>query len=164
VEGDSASVAELYALLTAIAGVPLKQTIAVTGSVNQHGDVQPVGSIDEKIEGFFDIRQMRGLSGDQGVLIPEGNAHQLMLRRDVVAAVEAGRFHVYAMRTVDDGLEPLTGLAAGARDESGEFPPGTFNQLVELRLQEFAEFRREFDAPLPLQAASADALSNVVSH
>jgi predicted ATP-dependent protease len=164
VEGDSASAAELCALLSAIASAPLTQRIAVTGSVNQHGDVQPVGSINEKIEGFFDLCLARGLTGDHGVLIPATNARHLMLRRDVVEAVAAGQFHVYTMNTIDDALELLTGLPAGARNEAGLFPPGSVNQLVELQLEEYARERREFDSPLvapaiagapPLHPASA---------
>src|SRR5262249_44828695 len=113
VEGDSASLAELYALLSALAQVPLRQALAVTGSVNQHGQVQAVGAINEKIEGFFDICKARGLSADQGVLIPAANVKHLMLRQDVVEAAAAGRFHIYPIATVDEGLEVLAGLPAG---------------------------------------------------
>ncbi|MDE3152330.1 MAG: AAA family ATPase [Gemmatimonadota bacterium] len=147
VEGDSASAAELCALLSAIAEVPLKQGIAVTGSVNQQGEIQPVGGINEKIEGFFDVCRAVGLTGDQGVLIPQANVRHLMLRQDVVDAVEAGRFHVYAMSQVDDAIERLSGMPVGGRDELGRFPAGSFDQLVELRLEEFAERMRAFQAP-----------------
>jgi lon-related putative ATP-dependent protease len=143
VEGDSASSAELYALLSAIAGVPLKQSIAVTGSINQHGLIQPIGGVNEKIEGFFDLCRARGLAGDQGVLIPAANVKHLMLRADVIDAVKAGQFHMYAIDTVDRGIEILTGMPAGERDESGNYPKGTFNDIVEQRLSELADRRLE---------------------
>jgi lon-related putative ATP-dependent protease len=138
VEGDSASSAELYALLSALAGVPLRQSIAVTGSVNQHGEVQAIGGVNEKIEGFFDICNSRGLNGEQGVLIPAANVRHLMLRNDVVAAVEAGRFAVYPVTHVDEGIELLTGITAGARDTQGLFPEASINRLVEDRLVQFS--------------------------
>ncbi|RME71392.1 MAG: ATP-binding protein [Chloroflexi bacterium] len=138
VDGDSASSAELYALLSALADVPLKQSLAVTGSVNQHGQVQAIGGVNEKIEGFFDVCQARGLTGEQGVLIPAANVKHLMLRRDVVEAVEAGQFHIYAVETIDQGIEILTGLPAGQRGEDGQFPEGTVNHRVEARLVELA--------------------------
>ena len=147
IDGDSASSAELYALLSALAEVPLKQHLAVTGSVNQRGVVQPIGGVNEKIEGFFDICEERGLTGDQGVLIPAANTDNLMLRPDVVAAVRAGDFHVYPVETVDQGIERLTGMAAGTRDEQGAFPTDTINAKVEARLQEFADRRRQFARP-----------------
>jgi lon-related putative ATP-dependent protease len=141
VEGDSASSSELYALLSAIAQVPLAQSIAVTGSVNQHGEVQPVGGINEKIEGFFDVCRARGLTGAHGVLIPAANVRNLMLRRDVVDAVRDGKFHVWAVRTIDEGVELLAGIAAGERGRDGSFPPGSVNRRVEDRLKEFARIR-----------------------
>lgn len=144
VEGDSASSAELYALLSALAEVPIRQSIAVTGSINQHGQLQPVGGINEKIEGFFDVCQATGFTGDQGVLIPAANMRHLMLRDDVVRAVEAGTFQVYAADTVDQGIEVLTGMAAGVRDETGRFPAKTINGLVEQRLTTFAIQARAF--------------------
>lgn len=146
VDGDSASSAELYALLSAIAEVPLRQSLAVTGSVNQHGVVQAIGGVNEKIEGFFDVCQARGLSGEQGVLIPASNVQHLMLRRDVVEAVEAGRFHVYPVETVDQGIEILTGLSAGKPDEAGTYPEGSINHRVKERLAELAEQRQAFGA------------------
>jgi len=139
VEGDSASSAELYALLSALADAPVKQSLAVTGSVNQHGDVQAIGGVNEKIEGFFDVCRERGLTGEQGVLIPASNVKHLMLRRDVVDAVAAGKFHVYPVETVDQGIELLTGVPAGERDELGKFPEGSINCRVERRLLDFAE-------------------------
>jgi lon-related putative ATP-dependent protease len=144
VEGDSASSAELYALLSAIAEVPLKQSLAVTGSVNQHGRVQAIGGVNHKIEGFFDICRQQGLTGEQGVLIPASNVQHLMLRQDVVDAVEEGNFHVYAVESIDQGIELLTGLPAGERDEEGNFPEGTINSLVEQRLIELARKHRDF--------------------
>lgn len=127
IDGDSASSAELCALLSALADVPLRQDLAVTGSVNQHGVVQPIGGVNEKIEGFFDVCQNRGLTGDQGVLIPAANTDHLMLRPDVVEAAEAGEFHVYPVETIDDGIELMTGTEAGSRGEQGTFPDDTIN-------------------------------------
>ncbi|MFQ6102284.1 MAG: Lon protease family protein [Anaerolineae bacterium] len=147
VEGDSASMAELCALLSALAEVPAKQSLAMTGSVNQHGEAQPIGGVNEKIEGFFDVCKARGLTGEQGVIIPASNVQHLMLRQDVVEAVEAGQFHVYSVRTVDQAVELLTGVTAGERDEEGNFPEGSINQLVEARLIELSEKQRAFAAP-----------------
>lgn len=143
VEGDSASSAELYALLSALSGVPLKQSVAVTGSVNQRGEIQPVGGINEKVEGFFDICEDRGLTGEQGVLLPDANVKHLMLRDDVVRSVETGRFHIWPVKTVDQGMEALTGKIMGAR-ENGRFPEGTLNAAVESRLLELAETMKRF--------------------
>jgi lon-related putative ATP-dependent protease len=146
VDGDSASSAELYALLSAIAEVPVQQSFAVTGSVNQHGVVQAIGGVNEKIEGFFDVCQARGLNGEQGVLIPASNVQHLMLRPDVVEAVEAGRFHVYPVETVDEGIEILTGLSAGEPDKEGNYPEGSVNYRVKRRLAQLAEKRQAFAA------------------
>lgn len=139
VEGDSASSTELYALLSAIAGLPIKQSLAVTGSVNQHGEVQPIGGVNEKIEGFFDLCKARGLTGDQGVLIPASNIKNLMLRQDVVDEVARGQFHIYPVETIDQGIELLTGIEAGGRDEDGEYPYDTVNHLVQRRLRDMAK-------------------------
>ena len=147
VEGDSASSAELYALLSALADVPLPNSIAVTGSVNQHGDVQAIGAVNEKIEGYFDLCKERGLTGDQGVMIPSANVSQLMLRDDVIEAVAAGRFSIYAVQTIDQGLEILAAMASGTRDALGRFPTGTLNARIEERLDEFAERSRAFATP-----------------
>jgi len=144
VDGDSASSAELYALLSALADVPLRQDLAGTGSINQHGVVQPIGGVNEKIEGFFDVCKERGLTGTQGVLIPAANTDHLMLRPDVVAAAEAGTFHVYPVETVDQGLALMTGMEAGTRGDDGTFPADTVNGRVEARLRTFAEQRRAF--------------------
>jgi lon-related putative ATP-dependent protease len=152
VEGDSASSAELYALLSALAEVPLKQSLAVTGSVNQHGEVQVIGGVNEKIEGFFDLCQARGLAGDQGVLIPAANVKNLMLRDDVVEAVREGQFHIYAVATIDEGLEILTGKAAGEPDETGAYPEGSANGLVLARLRHLAERARAFAGPAEMEA------------
>jgi len=139
VEGDSASLAELCALLSALALEPVAQSIAVTGSVNQNGQVQAVGGVNEKIEGFFDVCAERGLTGAQGVVLPAANVQHLMLRADVVEAVAAGRFAIWSVETVDDALEVLTGHPPGERDDQGEFPEGSFNAFVEARLEALAE-------------------------
>ncbi|RPH66816.1 MAG: ATP-binding protein [Myxococcaceae bacterium] len=144
VEGDSASAAELCALLSALSEVPVLQSFAITGSVNQQGQVQSIGAVNEKIEGFFDICKERGLTGDQGVLIPKSNVKNLMLRREVVEAVQSGRFQVHAIETVDDAIELLTGRPAGAREPQGKFPAGSINALVEARLASFADTARSF--------------------
>jgi lon-related putative ATP-dependent protease len=139
VDGDSASSAELYALLSAISGAPIKQSFAVTGSVNQLGQVQAIGGVNQKIEGYFDLCQARGLTGEQGVLIPASNVKNLMLRRDVVQAVEKGMFNIYPVETIDQGIEILTGVPAGERDTTGAYPIGTINHRVEERLTDMAE-------------------------
>ena len=139
VDGDSASSTELYALLSAIADVPIRQSFAVTGSVDQFGNVQVIGGVNEKIEGFFAICQQRGLTGGQGVLIPSTNVRHLMLRREVVDAVAAGQFHVYPVSHIDEGIELLTGIPAGVADGEGIYPVGTINRLVQDRLRDFAQ-------------------------
>lgn len=144
VEGDSASSTELYALLSAIGEIPLDQSIAVTGSVNQHGQIQPIGGVNEKIEGFFDICQKRGLTGDQGVLIPTANIKNLMLKQEVLDAVEDDKFNIYAIRTIDEGMELLTDKSMGVRDEKGQYPEDSVNYLVEQKLNRFASIRQEF--------------------
>jgi lon-related putative ATP-dependent protease len=146
VEGDSASCAELCALLSALADAPIDQSFGITGSVNQRGEVQAIGAVNEKIEGFFDICRARGLTGSQGVLIPEANVKHLMLRSDVREAVEGGQFHVYAVSDVDQALQIVTGLPVGKVAPDGTFPEGTFNQRVHSRLAELAEMRREHNA------------------
>jgi predicted ATP-dependent protease len=146
VDGDSASSTELYALLSALSDVPIDQSFAVTGSVNQRGEVQAIGGVNEKVEGFFDVCRARGLTGRQGVLIPAANVQHLMLRDDVVAACRDGQFAVYAVSTIDQGIEILTGVAAGERGSDGGFPAGTVNRLVEAKLTAFAQARRRFNA------------------
>ncbi len=138
IDGDSASSAELYALLSALADMSIRQCYAVTGSVDQHGNVQAIGGVNEKIEGFFDICQARGLDGRQGVLIPAANVKHLMLRQDVVNACTAGKFAVIPVETIDQGIEILTGMPAGLADVTGQYPEGTVNQRVTVRLAAFA--------------------------
>jgi lon-related putative ATP-dependent protease len=144
VDGDSASSAELYVLLSAISGIPIKQSLAVTGSINQHGEVQAIGGVNEKIEGFFDICKARGLNGENGVLIPISNVDNLMLRQDVIDAVKAGKFSVFPVENVDQGIEILTGVPAGQPDEEGHYPSESVNGRVMARLQELAEKVQEF--------------------
>ncbi|MCE8526172.1 AAA family ATPase [Ruegeria pomeroyi] len=146
VDGDSASCAELIALLSALSGRPVRQDLAITGSVNQLGEVQAIGGVNEKIEGFFDVCAERGLTGNQGVIIPASNIEHLMLRDRVVEAVGQGRFRIIPIRSVDEGVEIMTGRTAGARVETGEFPDGSVNAEVEARLRTFARDRRAFSA------------------
>ena len=138
VDGDSASAAELFALLSALAEAPIKQSFALTGSVDQRGQIQAIGGVNEKIEGFFDSCRITGFTGRQGVIIPASNVRHLMLRRDVVAAAAEGKFAIYPIDTVDQGLELLTGIPAGEPDAAGEYPPGTLNQRIAARLDAFA--------------------------
>jgi predicted ATP-dependent protease len=138
VDGDSASAAELFALLSVLGDTPLRQDIAVTGSINQRGDIQPVGGVTEKIEGFFRVCRDGGLTGTQGVLIPVANIRHLMLDEEVVAAVAAGKFHVWGIETVDEGITLLTGRDAGERDAEGHFPEGTIHHAVQERLHDMA--------------------------
>lgn len=147
VEGDSASLAELCALLSSLAGLPIRQSFAVTGSVNQLGEVQPIGAVNEKIEGFFDICRARGLTGTQGVLIPAANVDDLMLRDDVIAAARDGTFQVYAVRTVDEAIEVLTGVPAGEPDVIGEGPQVSVNGRVAAQLREYSTARRKWTRP-----------------
>ncbi|HEV8479280.1 MAG TPA: ATP-binding protein [Candidatus Eisenbacteria bacterium] len=146
VDGDSASSAELYALLSALSGLPLRQSLAVTGSVNQHGHVQAIGGVNEKIEGFFDVCSQFGLTGDQGVLIPAANVQHLMLRNEVVRAAAEGRFHIYPIETIDQGIEILTGVPAGERNGDGTYPQGSVNARVEERLAHLFERAKSFAA------------------
>ncbi|OPY43500.1 MAG: Archaeal Lon protease [Methanoregulaceae archaeon PtaU1.Bin222] len=139
VDGDSASSTELYALLSAISGIPINQAIAVTGSVNQKGEVQAIGGVNEKIEGYFEVCKVKGLSGKQGVMIPESNVQNLMLKEEIVEAAKAGKFSIYPVSTIDEGIEVLTGVRAGKRMENGTFEEGTVNYLVDRRLREMAE-------------------------
>lgn len=137
VDGDSASSTEYYCLMSALTNIPIKQNIAVTGSINQFGEIQPIGGVNEKIEGFFDVCNHRGLTGDQGVIIPRTNVKDLMLREDVLNAVDEGRFHVYAIDTVDDGIEILTGIPAGKMGKNGKYPKGTVNYEAQKSLESF---------------------------
>jgi len=139
VEGDSASCAELYALLSSISGIPLKQSIAITGSMDQNGDVQPVGGINEKIEGFFDLCRLTGFDGSQGVIMPTRNVKNLMLKKDVVEAVKEGKFFIYPIQRADEGLEIITGMQVGELKDDGTYPEGTINYLAVKRLTEISE-------------------------
>jgi len=145
VEGDSASSTEIYALLSSISGLPLRQDIAVTGSVNQKGEIQPIGGVNEKIEGFFDVCRAKGLTGKQGVMIPHLNIDDLMLRKDVVQAVKEGKFRIYPVRTIDQGIEILTGMEAGESTEGGRFKEGTVNDRVDKKLRELGAKIKEFE-------------------
>jgi ATP-dependent Lon protease len=144
VDGDSASSTEVYALLSSLSGVPLRQDIAVTGSINQHGEIQPIGGVNLKIEGFYDVCRARGLTGRQGVMIPRQNVRDLMLRHDVVEAVRAGKFHMYAIGNVDEGIALLTGRKAGRRLRSGAFEAGSINALVDRKLESFARRQKKY--------------------
>jgi ATP-dependent Lon protease len=146
VDGDSASSTEVYAILSSLSGLPLRQDIAVTGSVNQNGEVQPIGGVNQKIEGFFEVCRNRGLTGKQGVMIPHQNVGDLMLRKDVVEAVAAGKFHIYPVQNIDQGIEILTGVAAGKKENDGTYPVGTVNHLVDQKLRELAKRMKEFEA------------------
>lgn len=144
VDGDSASSTEIYSILSSLSGLPIRQDMAVTGSVNQKGEVQAIGGVNYKVEGFYDCCKVRGLTGKQGVMIPASNVQDLMLRKDVVEAVAAGKFHVYSVRTIDQGIEILTGVAAGAPDQDGNYPEGTVHHLVHKRLTDLAIGLKEF--------------------
>jgi predicted ATP-dependent protease len=144
VEGDSASSTELYAILSALSGLPIKQNLAVTGSVNQKGEVQAIGGVNEKIEGFFEVCKAKGFTGKQGVMIPESNVQNLMLKEEIVEAVKEGKFHIYSVKTIDEGIEILTGAKAGAKRSDGTFEDETVNSRVDKRLKEMAERLREF--------------------
>jgi len=144
VDGDSASSTELYALLSSLSGIPLKQNIAVTGSVNQKGEIQAIGGVNQKIEGFFDCCRHKGLNGEQGVMIPESNVKDLMLRKDVIEAVKKGQFHVYSVKTIDEGIEILTANKAGEIKADGTYPAGTINDLVNKKLKDLAEGLKNF--------------------
>jgi ATP-dependent Lon protease len=145
VDGDSASSTEIYALLSALSGIPIRQEMAVTGSVNQQGDVQPIGGVNQKIEGFYDVCRLKGLTGTQGVLIPAENVDDLMLRDDVIEAVAKGQFHIYPVATIEQGIEILTGTPAGKRNASGKFEPESVFGKADARLSEMAMTMRDFD-------------------
>ncbi len=147
VDGDSASSAEVYAILSSLSGLPLRQDLAVTGSLNQKGEIQPIGGVNEKIEGFYEVCRAGGLTGTQGVIIPHQNVQNLMLRADLVAAVKDGKFHVYPVKTIDEGIEILTGVEAGAADADGNYPPDTVHGLVDAELQRLARGLKAFSAP-----------------
>ena len=144
VDGDSASSTEIYALLSSLTEIPVKQYIAVTGSVNQNGEVQAIGGVNEKIEGFFDCCSKMGAANNQGVMIPQSNVKDLMLRKNVVDAVKKGRFHVYPVKTIDEGIEILTGKKAGAKNAKGVYLRGSINYLVDRKLKDLAEGLKNF--------------------
>ena len=144
IDGDSASAAELITLLSSLAEVPIRQNFAITGSVNQKGQIQPIGGVNEKIEGFFDICKAHGLKGNQSVIIPHQNVKNLMLKKDVVEAIKKKKFHIYPIKTIDDGIEILTGMEAGKRRANGQFKKGTFNELVDSKLKELAISQKQF--------------------
>ena len=148
VDGDSASSTELYAILSALSGLPLKQSIAVTGSVDQRGEVQAIGGVNEKLEGFFEVCKAKGLTVQQGAMIPASNVQNLMLKEELIEAAKEGKFAIYPARTIDEGIEFLTGVPAGERQSDGSYKEGTVNYLVNKRLQEMAEMAREFQLPL----------------
>lgn len=143
VDGDSASSAEVYALLSSLSGVPLRQGIAVTGSVNQNGEIQPIGGVNEKIEGFYEVCKAKGFTGKQGVIIPDGNVGDLMLKQEIVDAVKKKKFHVYAIKTIDEGIEILTGVKAGRKTKTG-FEKSSINDLVDKKLSEYAAKMKGF--------------------
>ena len=145
VDGDSASSTEIYALLSALSELPIRQELAVTGSVNQQGDVQPIGGVNQKIEGFYDVCRLKGLTGKQGVLIPAENIDDLMLRDEVIEAVAQGRFHIYPVGTIEQGIEILTGVRAGARDATGKFEPDSVFAKVDARLEQMASTLHKFE-------------------
>jgi len=145
IDGDSASSTEIYALLSALSGLPIRQDIAVTGSVNQQGDIQPIGGVNQKVEGFYDVCRIKGITGTQGVIIPIDNVEDLMLRQDVIDAVAQRKFHVYPVKTVEEGIEILCGATAGARDANGQFEPDTIFALVDKRLHEMATTLKQFE-------------------
>jgi lon-related putative ATP-dependent protease len=145
VEGDSASSAEIYAILSSLSNIPLRQDIAVTGSVNQKGEIQPIGGVNQKIEGFYDVCKVKGFTGDQSVIIPYLNIDDLMLRKDVVKAISQGKFHIYAVKTIDEGIEILTGMKAGERKEDGTYEEDTINYLVNKRLEEMTNKMKGFE-------------------
>jgi len=139
VDGDSASSTEAYCLLSSLSGIPIKQSIAVTGSMNQHGMIQPIGGVNEKVEGFYHVCKKKGMTGKQGVIIPALNVTHLMLKDEVIEAVKKGKFHIWAVSTVDEGIEILTGKKAGKKNKKGIYPKGTVNDLVDKKLREYSE-------------------------
>jgi len=139
IDGDSAFSAELYAILSSLSEVPINQGIAVTGSVNQKGEIQPIGGVNQKVEGFFELCRVRGFTGTQGVIIPHQNVVNLVLKKEVLEAVKNGKFHIYPIKTIDEGIEILTGVKAGKRKKDGTYPKGTVNYKVYEKLKSFAE-------------------------
>ena len=149
VEGDSASSTELYAILSSLSDLPIRQNIAVTGSVNQKGEIQPIGGVNQKIEGFYDVCKAKGLTGNQGVMIPRQNVRNLVIREDVVKAVQDGQFHIYSVKTIDEGIEILTGVPAGEKRADSSYPEDTVNYFVDRRLKELARDAKEHFGQMP---------------
>ena len=139
VDGDSASSAELYAMLSSLSDVPIKQCYAVTGSVNQKGEIQPIGGATNKVEGFFELCKKRGLNGKHGVILPHQNIKNLVLNDEVIEAVKEGKFHIYPVKTIDEGIEILTGMKAGEKKKDGSYPENTINYKVYEKLKRFAQ-------------------------
>ena len=156
VEGDSASSTELYVLLSALSNIPIRQEVAVTGSISQRGQVQPIGGVNRKIEGFFEVCRAAGLTGNQGIIIPMTNVRHLMLKREVIDAVREGRFNIWAVDNVDDGIEILTGFPAGEQSADGSYPEGTVHYAVDKRLRALAQTAKEFATPTPAPAPSEE--------
>jgi len=144
VDGDSASSTELYALLSALSGKPIKQYLDITGSVNQKGEVQAIGGVNQKIEGYFEVCKAKGLTGEQGCLIPHSNVQNLMLKDEIIKAIRDDKFHIYPIKTISEGIEVLTGVKAGDKKPDGTFEEGTINHLVKKRLTEMAELIKEY--------------------
>ncbi len=149
IDGDSASSTELYAVISSLSDIPIHQGIAVTGSVNQKGQIQAIGGVNQKIEGFFDVCKSKGFTGKQGVLIPRANVKNLMLKKDVIDSVKKGQFHIYQVSTVEEGIEILTDVPAGTPDQEGNFPEGTVYSKVQEKLKRYLErsikFKKEFE-------------------
>jgi ATP-dependent Lon protease len=148
VDGDSASSTEVYAILSSLSKLPLRQDIAVTGSLNQNGEIQPIGGVNEKIEGFFEVCKAKGLSGTQGVIIPHQNIKNLMLKEDVIEAVKQNKFHIYPVKSIDEGIEILTGIKAGNKRKDGSFEKDTLNYLVDTELQRLAKSWKSFSSSI----------------
>jgi len=160
IDGDSASAAELVALLSSLSGVPIKQSFAITGSINQKGQIQPIGGVNEKVEGFYDVCKVKGLNGEQGVIIPHQNVKNLMLKKEVVQAVKDKKFHIYPIESVDQAIELLTGKEAGQKGSTGKFKTGTVNYLVDKKLKDFAEEYRKFGRQAPRSRRNNDNSNN----
>lgn len=143
VDGDSASSTELYAILSSLSGIPISQSLAVTGSVNQKGEIQPIGGVNDKIEGFYQVCKLRGLDGSHGVIIPVQNINNLSLSDEIIEDVKNKKFHIYAISTIDEGIELLTGVPAGKKDSNGKFPAGTINYLVQEKLVKYAKVSKD---------------------
>jgi predicted ATP-dependent protease len=146
IDGDSASSTELYALMSSLANIPIDQSIAVTGSVNQHGEVQAIGGVNQKIEGFFKVCKAHGLTGNQGVMIPKANIGDLVLDHELIAKVNENQFHIWAVEHIDQGIEILTGVSAGEKNDEGDYPEGTVNYLVNERLDSLCRGMKEYES------------------